>query len=178
MGKKDFAGAGGNWVVRDEQPDPTVVPQAGDNHCCAACIAMLLATRGITADQHTIATNIGTPTATVDLHPELNRLDPHNDYQYDFFADLPSGLAYLQKHTPWIAFLKDFGTAVLHAVVVDGTTPHGHLLIRDPWPPGTTYTMTPADFSDDRHGWTGIAVYPKPPRPRKRKTRQPRPSPI
>ena len=126
---------------------------------------MILRDRGILLSQEEVAARVGVPTWP-DLLPEmLNEVDPEFIWDQGF---VPTGLEHLRSHTPWIALFKDLNNDLLHAVVVDRIEGE-YLRIRDPWPPGTTYLMTPEEFQTEHHGWTGVAVFISRPRGKPRK---------
>ena len=64
----------------------------------------------------------------------------------------PQAFGVLNDSGPWIAMMR--GDGALHYVVVDGME-GGHVLIRDPWAGGSSYSMTPSAFHES---WTGVAV--------------------
>ncbi|MFO6453474.1 MULTISPECIES: RHS repeat-associated core domain-containing protein [unclassified Aeromicrobium] len=66
----------------------------------------------------------------------------------------PEALPALMERGPWAAQMR--GDGIDHMVVVSGKDELGNMMIRDPWGGGTTYGMTPADFSEY---WSGIAVF-------------------
>jgi ABC-type bacteriocin/lantibiotic exporter with double-glycine peptidase domain len=155
---RTLAGAGGEWIVRDERRDAKVIAQIGETHCCAACAAMVLQDRGIFISQHTIADALGVPTLPSVLPRFLNKHDRKHLWKYGYVA---AGFDALHRKTPWIALFKDHTNPLLHAVVVDGM--EGRFLrIRDPSEPGTTYLMTPENFQTEHHGWAGLAIYAEP----------------
>lgn len=146
------AGAGGNWPRAGEKLDTTVVCQYQRQACGPASAQMLLAGWGVQVEQQVIAEACGTPVWVALLARVMRELGAESGYW-------EGGKPYIEGHTHdqmldtlcasgrWAAVLWETGNRIGHVVVVDGLSGDGRRLrILDPWPPGTTYTMSRADF--------------------------------
>jgi hypothetical protein len=124
---------------------------------------MVLASRGIQTgiDQQAIAAITGTPTGTRELAQALNTLDPNGPHWIGgpvTMAEQPvQGLLRTLCNTgSWIAMFWQPQASIGHFVVVDGFDTDTTLDIRDPWSPGTCYSMHIKDFVDY---WCDEAVF-------------------
>lgn len=152
---KLLGGAGGHWPRQDEQFDPSVVCQRDVLHCGPACAEMLLRDRGVVdIDQTAIAAFCGVPVALVELASALNQLvEPAAGSWQGGAIRLPGAsdmqlLRALGTTGSWAALLWQSGQRIGHLVVIDFALNPERLLVRDPWSPGTTYTMTSQNFLD------------------------------
>lgn len=157
-----FIGAGGLWPRQGEKPDPSVVSQFQNFACGPASAQMLLAYRGCEVDQRVIAEESGTPVGPGLLAQVMNDLVPAlSNWQGGraFIEGVaPSGIIErLCKTGSWAAILWDAGKSFGHMAIVDRISDDAQsLFIRDPWPPGTTYTMRMTDFLQY---WTEQAIF-------------------
>lgn len=140
MEQEQSLGAGGQWKVVGERPDPTVVKQFNQDACAAACGEMLLRDRSIeTISQQDIARVAdGLPMELEDLTEILNDLSGLPGRWKGGAVKLPSAtdrqlLQALNSTGSWTAGLWDDENPIGHAVIVDGFDSKGRLLIRDPW---------------------------------------------
>lgn len=132
------------WIRIDETSDESVTRQIHEYGCGAACAVMLLADRGISADQVTVATGLHLPCTARELASRLNELsnDAHNWLGGHLDVEPPLGrrqLASLGKSGSWAALLIPEGARDGHWVVVDRLLGDDTAAIRDPV--GSTYRI-------------------------------------
>ncbi len=143
-----LGGAGGNWPVNGEVPNPNVVRQANSLACGPACGEMLLKDMGVNATQ----AQLGNGLSTIDsLTQSLNSFS--SGWQGEMVDT--SSFGALNQTGSWSAMMWDQGSSIGHWVVVDGLDDAGNVLIRDPFN-GTSYTMTESNFLNS---WSGGAVW-------------------
>jgi hypothetical protein len=152
--RRKHGGAGGNWLRKNERPDPRVVKQYNTLACGPASAEMILKDRGISFDQRAIAKQLKQlPVYPFELAHELLSLDPQGQWVANTVD--PSSFNALNNRAPWAALFYEQGAKTGHIVVVDGVDALGDVRIRDPWD-GTMYEMTISDFMD---AWTWEAIY-------------------
>jgi ABC-type bacteriocin/lantibiotic exporter with double-glycine peptidase domain len=145
-----WAGAGGNWPREGERPDESVACQQEQYACGPACAQMLLADLGISVEQQTIAEVCSTPVWPALLARTMRELVVEAGYWEGgrpFIQGVSTNqmIDILCASGCWAAVLWDSRTRLGHMVIVDGLK-NQSLRIRDPWPPGTSYSMSRADF--------------------------------
>lgn len=157
---------GGAWPAMEPRVDAAAIAQRDALSCGPACGQMLLRDRGVRATQELVGAKAGgIPATPSGLERALNVLDDScSGHWAGGLVRLPGRPAPDVVHTlgstgSWSAFLWERGARIAHAVVVDGVDANGRVWIRDPWGPGTRYSMELDDFLDH---WTGIAVYRRP----------------
>lgn len=162
MGESCWGGAGGNWPRQNERVDVSVVRQVDALHCGPACAEMLLRKRGILhVDQQAIGSVCGVPVWPTSLAQTMQQLASASGQWTGGWA-VGTGLTpqavfeILCATGAWAAMLWTPGERIGHMVVVDGLEQTGAVCVRDPWPPGTTYTMSRRDFLDY---WTEQAIF-------------------
>jgi hypothetical protein len=147
---RDLAGKPfGGWPVVGERECPTAVKQFTRESCVSACGQMLSDGRLL---QASLVERLGAP---VDCRKLAQELGPEWSGHYtDVYKDLDS----VMQNGPWCATLFDrYARGLPHAVVVDGASAAGNIIVRDPWE-GTVYEMTREAFVKY---WTGCAVFRK-----------------
>lgn len=157
------SGAGGPWPRLNERQDPSVVCQQNPLWCGPACVVMVLTTRGIQANvnQQAVVAITNAPTGSKALAQALNTLDPIGPRWIGGPVTLPGQsapglLRILCRTGSWIAMFWHPQASIGHFVVVDGFDNNTTLDIRDPWSPGTRYSMKVQDFV---HYWCDEAVF-------------------
>lgn len=145
-----LGGAGGNWPVLNEVPNPNVVKQVGPLGCGPACGQMLLEGRGLQVVQQALGDGLTSPDSLAQA------LDAVGGQWLGKMVD-PSAasLRYLNNTGPWSAMMWETGSPVGHWVVVDGLDSVGNVMIRDPFS-GTSYEMTENSFLN---AWSGGSVW-------------------
>jgi ABC-type bacteriocin/lantibiotic exporter with double-glycine peptidase domain len=144
------AGAGGNWPRKGERPDESVACQEGQYNCGPACAQMLLADLGIAVEQQRIAEVCSTPVWPALLARTIREIGAEAGY-WEGGRPFIEGVSVNQMidilcaSGIWAAVLWDSHTRLGHMVIVDSLKSQS-LCIRDPWPPGTSYSMSRADF--------------------------------
>ncbi|MBN8561668.1 MAG: hypothetical protein J0L70_14145 [Leptolyngbya sp. UWPOB_LEPTO1] len=132
-------GAGGRWIVLNEQDDPTVIQQFNRDACAAACGEIVLRDRNIQINQREIAAIAGgVPMDLEDLADALNSTRTLTGQWRGIAVTIPGAsdeelLQTLSQTGSWIAGFWEDEQPIGHAVVVDGFDQNGYLLIRDPW---------------------------------------------
>ncbi|MDQ2828721.1 MAG: hypothetical protein M3Y74_06700 [Chloroflexota bacterium] len=165
MERDALVGAGGQWLVIDEKPDPAVVRQSLDASCVSACGEMLLRECGVeTVTQANLLERLGSPAITAELADAINELLGVREWR-GVALDVPTmggrkAIALLSDMGSWVAELYLLGARLAHAVVVDSVNDDGTLSIRDPFD-GTSYKME-VDIFLDYWSWTAVwRGYPK-----------------
>jgi filamentous hemagglutinin len=123
---------------------------------------MLLAEQGVTIEQQVIAEACGQPSwpgfvaSTMrELAPESGNWDGGSVGIEGFSANQMVRL--LCRTGSWAAVLWEAGSRIGHMVIVDAfEEDKQRVRIRDPWPPGTRYTMNLEDFV---HWWSESAIF-------------------
>jgi hypothetical protein len=168
----DFqAGAGGNWEILDELPDPNVVRQASGDSCLAACAEMLLRDMGRSLDQSIIFRESQVFPGeygrdVVWVTRVLNQLAPISGRRWiGGFCEIPGAdsdllVRAMSPSCPWIAEFRQPYASMGHAVIVDSVK-REILDIRDPWVNpsnnlASRYRMSMAGFVEV---WTLRAIY-------------------
>lgn len=128
--------------------DPRVERQLHEYGCGAACAVMLLADRGIQADQLVVSAELHLPCVAEDLAHRLNTLSQPRFRWIGGQLDLDpplrrSHLAELGLHLSWGAQLIPEGAWNGHWVVVDRLD-EGGVWVRDPV--GASYRMLEHEF--------------------------------
>ena len=150
-----FSGAGGNWPVIEEVPDPRAIQQQTALSCGSACGEMLLKSRGFDNINQTQIERFATsPTWPELLADALNQLQLAGRGKWVGNFVSFSSFDGLNATGSWVAVLRDLGARIGHMVIVDGIE-NDTVLIRDPWE-ATKYRMTVSDFLQY---WNGQAVY-------------------
>ena len=152
------AGAGGgNWPKSNVRHvgDDIVIRQADNASCGQACGAMVLRDRGVDVRPTDIGSGLSSFGVDVpnNLASQITKAAPNTKWATGHASDLEGAFKVLNRENggSWIAELRERGSKVGHAVVVDGLDAAGNVKIRDPWDQ-TTYTMTRSDFIQN---WTG-----------------------
>jgi len=154
-------GAGGNWQVFNEVPDPRVVKQQSEFSCGPACGEMLLRERGVEITQDIIEQVTGAPVFVEHLARALNQLDPSNRRRWQGgyieirTANREQVIKVLNSTGTWAAMMRERGAPISHLVIITGLDRFGRLKVQDPYE-GTSYTMDMKEFVDK---WNGNAVY-------------------
>lgn len=149
----------GNWPRSDVKVDTDFVIKQVDNSSCGqACGAMFLRDRGV--DVKPIDIGEGLTTFDVSkvgaLAKQIKEAAPDIKWSAGSANDTEDAFKILTRSPEkgggsWIAEMREAGEKIGHAVVVDGVTASGKVIIRDPWDQ-TTYTMTKQDFINN---WAG-----------------------
>jgi hypothetical protein len=158
----ELSGAGGNWPRQDERPDDSVICQFEIYACTAACAQMLLAEQGVLVDQQVIAEACGQPSWPGLVARIMREIAPASA-NWDGGSVGIAGVSETQmvrllcRTGSWGAVLWEPGARIGHMVIVDHFEAQTQCLsIRDPWPPGTRYTMSLVDFVN---WWSMSAVF-------------------
>jgi hypothetical protein len=138
------------WPALNEHFSPDVVRQSLNDSCVSAVGEML--SKGQFTEQQLIKL-IGNPSSVGDLAEQLGS---------EWTCQKgPTTLAEIGKNGPWAAQMGEYEWTRLakppHVVVVDGPSPAGNVMIRDPLE-GTRYELTVKDF---KKAWTGNCAYRK-----------------
>lgn len=128
---------GWQWIRLDETSDDGVTKQIHEYGCGAACAVMLLADRGISANQIAVATGLHLPCTARELAHRLNELSGSAHSWLGGHLDLEPPLerhqmAALGKAGSWAALLIPEGARDGHWVVVDHLLDDETAAIRDP----------------------------------------------
>ncbi|MDZ4837311.1 MAG: hypothetical protein SGJ27_26290 [Candidatus Melainabacteria bacterium] len=138
------------WPVINEQFADNAIRQSFDDSCLSAAGEMV--SNGQVTEKE-LLDRIGRPSSVKDLADALGERWTSESG--------PTTMHELHQGGPWVAHLRDWAWTgnpkPPHAVVIDGQSATGNLLIRDPLE-GTSYEMK---FSDFREAWTGHAAYRK-----------------
>jgi hypothetical protein len=140
--------AGGNWNTINESTSVDVVQQSTPTSCGPACAEMLLADRGVHADQSTFGDSL---TSAQGLASKLNSVDSG----WIGAGVDASSLRALTNTGSWSAMMWEPGSSIGHWVVVNGMSEAGLVQISDPFG-ATRYEMTQADFIKF---WSGFSVF-------------------
>lgn len=141
-----------NWKRFSENIDDVRVERQLDPFGCgAACAVMLLADRGIAADQLIVSTRLHLPCTPQQLARRLNDFSaPAVTWDGgNLFRDPPfrkSYLADLDRRGSWAAQLIRLDQRDGHWVVVDGLRADDRVAVRDP--AGSSYGMEATEFCE------------------------------
>lgn len=146
---RDLAGKPfGGWPVINEVFDtPGAVKQLTKDSCVSACGEMLSEGK---LKQIDLISKLGNPASIKALAPSLG------DQWLGEYRNPLTPFDYVMKNGRWSAtFFDRLAFGLPHAVIVEGVTEAGNVLIIDPWE-ATRYEMTRANFIKY---WNGGAVY-------------------
>lgn len=143
MKKSKFkAGAGGNWKRLGEKFDKTVVKQINDFSCVAAVGEMLAEHYDLPVTQEEVLSEIGELSNAIALARYLNKVDKSEGKWLG--GNFPPVIEFIEGITTstkvWAVVLRE-GSALGHAVLIDGLDEHGLVKIKDPFDQ-TSYKMT------------------------------------
>lgn len=148
MNKSKFkpAGAGGTWKRVDEKFDETVIKQTNDFSCVAAVGEMLANHYDLNLSQAEILDEIGELSNAFALAQYLNKVDKTEGKWIG--GNFPPVIEFIEGMTVssrvWAVVLRE-GSALGHAVLIDGLDENGLVKIRDPFDQ-TSYQMTIEDL--------------------------------
>lgn len=140
------------WTRLYENPrDARVERQLHEYGCGAACAVMLLADRGISADQLIVSAGLHLPCTAQELARRLNEFSgpPYPWLGGHLDLDPPLSRIHLEAlgmQRSWAAQLIPEGERDGHWVVVDGLGEIATVRVRDP--AGTSYHMLEQEFFD------------------------------
>jgi hypothetical protein len=135
-----------NWRRLDERlDDPRVERQLHEYGCGAACVVMLLADRGVAADQLVVTAGLHLPSTAYELASRLNEFSVGERRWIGGHLDVdpPPGrehLRALSQTGSWAALLVPANLRAGHWVVVDGPVDDATVAVRDPV--GASYRMS------------------------------------
>ena len=138
------------WERLDERWDDVKVErQLHELGCGAACVVMLLADRGIAADQLVVTAGLHLPSTAQELASRLNEFcgDRHRWIGGHLDVDPPLRevqLGALCERGSWAVLLVPAKLREGHWVVVDGVTEEGAVAVRDPV--GASYRMPSSEL--------------------------------
>ena len=170
------AGSGINWPVLDQVVNGTVQAQLDSAACGPACLAIVLADKGIKITQEELLrrtrAKIGDElkskriTAST-IFKVLTEVDPDGGWRGG--RELKDHILRGRSARQIIDFLGQRGSWIaqvgVHFVVVEGFDASGHLLIRDPWyepglsrgiNSGSSYRVSLRTFVQE---WHAVAIY-------------------
>lgn len=139
---------GWSWTQIPRRDASTVVTQANEFGCGAACASMLLADRGFAISQEQITAGVPLPASAQDLAARMQELSGIPWIGAFANVEVPTirtvrGIC--TERGSWAALLEPFGYRQIgHWVVVDGVSREGVVWIRDPR--GLAYGMPLTEF--------------------------------
>lgn len=123
---------------------------------------MLLAEQGVFVEQQVIADACGQPSWAELVARMMQEMAPESG-EWDGGPVGIEGVSETQmvrllcRTGSWAALLWETGSRIGHMVIVDGIEEDKRRVrIRDPWPPGTRYTMSIDDFVN---WWSQSAIF-------------------
>ncbi|GEM_PF-2345723 len=135
-------GSLGDWQKIDEKFDASITKQINDASCVSAIGEMLAKHYGLKTNQQEILDNIGDWANSAYLSDFLNTKETKKDVEWigGFFDDDEQRIIGISKTTKvWGVFLRK-GSAIGHAVLIDGVDENDLIIIKDPFDK-TTYKM-------------------------------------